>query len=162
MKKKYLYIMLCVLLFILLDQVVKSLVVNLYDVGEASVVINNFFKIYYIRNYGAAFGIFSSNILLLIGITCVMIYYIIIEIKNNIGNRLSIFSLILILSGAIGNLIDRVFRGYVVDFLSFTLLRKEMPIFNVADMFITIGVFLLIYSILRDGSYDGNSNKRRR
>ena len=65
----------------------------------------------------------------------------------------------LIISGALGNLIDRVFRGYVVDFISFILFNKEMAIFNVADAFITIGVVILLIYIFKEGKYERSNNK---
>ena len=74
----------------------------------------------------------------------------------------SIFSLTLVLGGAVGNLIDRIFRGYVVDFLSFRLFNYDMPVFNVADIFITCGVILVIFCILREGKYEKNSSRRRK
>ena len=78
-----------------------------------------------------------------------------------------IFFLILILFGVIlggilGNLIDRVFRGYVIDYISFTLFNREMAVFNAADIFITFGVILLMYIILRDGRSERISSRRKR
>lgn len=162
MKKKYIYVILVSVLLVVFDQITKALIISNYNVHEYSVVINNFFNIFYIRNYGAAFGILSQNIIFLIGITCIMIYYVFYEIKRNINNNLSIFSLTLVLGGAVGNLIDRIFRGYVVDFLSFRLFNYDMPVFNVADIFITCGVILVIFCILREGKYEKNSSRRRK
>ena len=91
-----------------------------------------------------------------------LIFYIVKEIKKNIDNNLSLLSFSLILGGAVGNLIDRIFRGYVVDFISFTLFKREMSIFNVADMYITIGVILLIYIVLKEGKYERVSSRKRK
>ena len=68
-------------------------------------------------------------------------------------NKLHLISTILIISGAFGNLIDRIFRGYVVDFISFTFFGYEASIFNVADSFITIGVIFYIINIILEGKY---------
>lgn len=149
MKKGNIKIIILILLFIVIDFVSKILVINLLK-SNTLIIINNFLKFTYIKNMGAAFGILSGNIILLIIITLFFIYYIIKELKNNSNKKLSIISYALILSGAIGNLIDRVFRGYVVDFISFTIFGREMAVFNVADSYITIGVILLLISMFKE------------
>ncbi len=149
MKKGNIKIIILILLFIVIDFVSKILVINLLK-SNTLIIISNFLKFTYIKNMGAAFGILSGNIILLIIITLFFIYYIIKELKNNSDKKLSIISYALILSGAIGNLIDRVFRGYVVDFISFTIFGREMAVFNVADSYITIGVILLLISMFKE------------
>ena len=116
------------------------------------VVNNNFLKFSYIRNTGASFGIFSGNTIFIIILSLIIIAYIIYELIKHSNNMLYKVTCILILGGAFGNLIDRLFRGYVVDFISFTLFNKEMAIFNVADIFVTFGVLLYIYIILIEGA----------
>lgn len=162
MKKKSLIVLISILLLIVFDQIVKYLIVRNFSIGEEKILIDNFFKFIYIRNTGAAFGILSGNIIFLIGISLLLIFYIVKEMKKNIDNNLSLLSFSLILGGAVGNLIDRIFRGYVVDFISFTLFNREMSIFNVADMYITIGVILLIYIVLKEGKYERVSSRKRK
>ena len=82
--------------------------------------------------------------------------------KKNINNNLSLLSFSLILSGALGNLIDRVVRGYVVDYISFTLFNREMSVFNLADTYITIGVILLIYIVIKEGKNERVSSRKRK
>ena len=135
MKKKIYLIIFVVFLLVGFDQLIKYLVID--NIG--------------INNSGAAFGIMSGNMIILILITIFLIYYIIREIKKNYDNNISLLSLTLILGGALGNLIDRIFRGYVVDFLSFKIFGYEAAIFNVADIFITVGVFLMIIILFKDG-----------
>ena len=100
-----------------------------------------------------------NSTFILILITILLLIYLIIELKKNFNNDFISLSLSLIISGALGNLIDRVFRGYVVDFISFILFNKEMAIFNVADAFITIGVVILLIYIFKEGKYERNNNK---
>ena len=123
-------------------------------------LIKNVLNLTYVENTGAAFGMFSGNTLILGIVSIALIWYIVKEIRANINNKLELFSLSLVLSGAIGNLIDRLLRGFVVDFISFKLFGEQMPIFNVADIFVTIGVLLLILCIIW-GEKNENNSKRR-
>lgn len=145
MKKRNIIIFSIILIFI--DQLIKYLVHN-YIISDI-VIINNFFSITNLSNYGAAFGILSNNIYFLIFISLILIYFIISEIKKN-NNKGYIISLLMILIGALGNLIDRIFRGYVVDYLSFELFSISFPVFNFADMLITFGTIYLIYMIIKE------------
>ena len=148
MKKRNIFIILFCLILIFIDFISKYLVINLLN-NKTIIIINNFLKFIYVKNSGAAFGFLSGNIIVLIIVTLILLVYIIKEVKNNYNNRWILFSYLLILSGALGNLIDRIFRGYVIDFISFTLFNKEMAVFNIADSYITIGVFLLIILLIK-------------
>ena len=162
MKKKRLFILIVILILTIIDQIIKYLVVSNISIGSEKIIIDNFLKFIYIRNTGAAFGILSGNIIFLIFITVLLIFYIVNEMKKNINNNLSLLSFSLILSGALGNLIDRVVRGYVVDYISFTLFNREMSVFNLADTYITIGVVLLIYIVIKEGKNERISSSKRR
>ena len=148
MKKKYLYIILLVFGLVFIDQISKLLVVNYLN--NEIVLINNFFSLEYVKNTGAAFGYFSGNLFFLIVVTVCLIVYLIREIKNSFDNKRNLAFTLLILSGAIGNLIDRVFRGFVVDFISFILFNNQMPVFNIADIFVTCGVLGLIFIMFKE------------
>ncbi len=146
--------LICMITFIVfIDQILKFLIFSNLSNGSDIIIINNFLKISYLTNTGAALGILGNNTLTLTLISIILIWYLIKEIKTN-DNKLYIISLSLILSGALGNLIDRLFRGYVIDYISFTLFNKEMPIFNFADMMITFGVILIIYIVIKGGKND--------
>ena len=148
MKKKYLYIILLVFGLVFIDQISKLLVVNYLN--NEIILINNFFSLEYVKNTGAAFGYFSGNLFFLIVVTVCLIVYLIREIKNSFDNKMNLAFTLLILSGAIGNLIDRVFRGFVVDFISFILFNNQMPVFNIADIFVTCGVLGLIFIMFKE------------
>lgn len=150
MKKKISYINLVVFLLFFIDQISKFFVVKHLD-ASGVVIIEDLLDFVYVKNIGAAFGIFSGNTYLLIIITFLLIGYIVFELYKNMNNNFSILSFSLILSGALGNLFDRVFRGYVVDFISFTIFGREMAVFNIADIYITFGVFLLALIIIKEG-----------
>ena len=148
MKKKYLYIVLFIIGLVLIDQVSKLLVVNY--LSDKIVLINNFFSLDYVKNTGAACGFFSGNIFFLILITLALVIYLIYDLKQNMDKKLNLIFTILIISGAIGNLIDRVLRGFVVDFISFILFNSQMPVFNIADIFVTCGVLGLIFVMFKE------------
>ena len=161
MKKKKIIIFILIILLVFFDYLTKYIVLNRFSVNESIIIIKNFLKFTYIKNTGAAFGLLSGNIIVLILITVVLLFYLLKEFKNS-KNKLNITAYTLIISGAIGNLIDRIFRKYVVDFISFTLFGHDMAIFNVADTYITIGVILLLYNILREDLHERSDSKRRR
>ena len=161
MKKKYVIISLLILLLILFDQGIKLLVLKTI-VDKPVIIIDNFLKFIFVKNTGAEFGFLGNSTNILVILTVMLLYYLINEIRRNIDSKLSIVSLSLIISGAIGNLIDRLFRGYVIDYISFTLFKREMAVFNAADIFITFGVILLMYIIIRDGRSERISSRRKR
>ena len=157
MKKKY-YIILIIALCIL-DQVSKLLVVKYLSNNDSLIIINNLLKFLYIKNTGISFGILSGKLYTIIALSILIIGYMIYEfIKSK--NRLHLISVILIISGAFGNLIDRIFRGYVVDFISFSFFGYEASIFNIADSYITIGVILYIINIIMEGKNERISSNK--
>lgn len=147
------------ILVILVDFFSKYMVSKLMTVNETINLINNFFRITYVKNTGAAFSIFSNNTILVIIISVVIIGFLLFYIYKNKGNnKLENVSYAFILGGAISNLIDRLVYGYVIDFLDFEILSYDAPIFNLADTFIVIGVILFLINTLRS-RYDGNSSE---
>ena len=147
------------ILVILVDFFSKYMVSKLMTVNETINLIDNFFRITYVKNTGAAFSIFSNNTILVIIISIVVIGFLLFYIYKNKGNnKLENVSHAFILGGAISNLIDRLVYGYVIDFLDFEILSYNAPIFNLADTFIVIGVILFLINTLRS-RYDGNSSE---
>lgn len=138
-----------IILIIGLDQLTKFIFNNNLVLNSPNPVIKGFFYLTLVHNRGAAFGILKNQLLLFILSSIFAIILIYLNLKNSKqNNKLSLNNLALglILSGAIGNLIDRLFLGYVVDFLDF----RVWPVFNVADSAITIGAVLLGWSLLKD------------
>jgi len=146
-----------IIIGLILDRVTKLWAVGYFKSHEDIIVIKNFFSITYLTNKGAAWGSFQNNLLFLIIITSIvviaMLYYL---IKNKKKSKLLNFSLSLIISGALGNLFDRVFYRSVVDFI--LLHYKDVyyfPVFNIADCLVVIGtIFLVIYILW----FDNNEN----
>ena len=146
---------------ICLDQISKFLIINIFSVNDFHVVIENFFSIGYIKNKGAAWGIFSNSTLVLAVISLIFLFFMIKYVKESKNiTKLESLSYGLIIGGIIGNLIDRLMRGYVIDFLSFKIINYDFPVFNIADMLIVIGVIVAAFSVFVGGSYD-DSGKRK-
>ena len=132
------------IILLCIDQISKLLVVNLLTKTDSITIIKNFFYLTYINNDGAAFSILVGKRIFLILIAVLAIVMLIRYIKkNNIQNKLELVSISLIIGGSLGNLMDRVVRGYVIDFLDFKIFNYNFPIFNLADVCITLGVILL-------------------
>ena len=146
-------------LVFLFDILSKIVVINYLQLEESVKVINNFLYLTYVRNTGAAWSILSNNSYIVLGISLLIIVGIIWYIwKNKIDNKFEKVAYSLILGGAIGNFINRLFYGYVIDFIDIKIFGYDYPIFNLADVFIVIGVILLIIYSWRNGN--GNSSKR--
>lgn len=131
-----------------LDQIIKYWALNYLQVVESIPVINNIFNLTYVENRGAAFGMLQNNQTIFIVVaaiaSCYGIYYLHTKKMNNIGK----IGIILVISGAIGNLIDRVRLGFVVDYLDFHIIWNY--VFNLADCFVVVGTILLcIYNYKR-------------
>ena len=143
----------------LVDQVIKNVLISVLSVGSSISVIDGFFSITILQNTGAAFSILSSNTLLLILISVLalnLIYFFLIR-----GKQLNNFEEIIygiLIGGIIGNLIDRVVHGSVIDYLDFNLFGYNFPVFNFADICIVISIILIIISICKGEKY-GVSNK---
>lgn len=148
------------IILLCIDQISKLLVVNLLTKTDSITIIKNFFYLTYINNDGAAFSILVGKRIFLILIAVLVIVMLIRYIKkNNIQNKLELVSLALIIGGSLGNLMDRLVRGYVIDFLDFKLFNYNFPIFNLADTFIVIGVFLLLLKEIRKENNLDSRNK---
>ncbi|MEJ8815805.1 signal peptidase II [Variovorax ureilyticus] len=140
------------LVIVIIDQFTKTLILGYYKYGDATYV-TSFFNVVRAHNTGAAFSFLADAagwqrwFFMAIGIGAAV--FIIWMLKSHAGQKLFSFSMAAILGGAIGNVIDRMMHGYVVDFLDFHLAGRHFPAFNVADSAITIGAICLILDELR-------------
>lgn len=130
---------------LILDQIIKLLIQKNMNLYQEITIIPSFFSLYYVKNTGAAFSILQDNssIILLISFLSIIIlnYYI---IKEKDITKISRISFGLLLGGIYGNLLDRIIHKSVIDYLSFSIFNYSFPIFNLADIGITIGVGLII------------------
>lgn len=138
------------ILLLLMDQISKILVIKFLDINSNIELIKNFFYLTYTHNTGAAFSILTGQRLLLILIAVIILTLIFNYVrKNKVEGKVEKIAFSLIIGGSLGNLIDRIVRGFVVDFLDFKIFGYNFPIFNLADTFIVIGVLLLFITTLK-------------
>ena len=148
-------------IILLIDFISKRLIISSLLVDESIRVIDKFFSITYVRNTGVAFSLFDGHVDLIVIINLIIILLMVKYLKSNgIKSRIEIFSYGFIFGGAVGNLIDRIIYGYVVDFLDFNLFGYSAPIFNFADTFIVIGVIMFFVFSREVGDKDGINSKR--
>ena len=148
MRKKTMIVAISVFL---LDFVSKFFIFKFLPLDTKKFIISDFFAIYPIRNYGAAFSLFNDSNLLLITISVIILIYLLVLINKQKDTLFNYLSYGLLIGGLLGNLFDRLVFKYVRDFISFTFFDYEFAIFNVADMAICIGVILIIlYSFIKE------------
>ena len=155
MNKKTYVIAIFILLF---DQISKSLIEIYFKLNESFVIVKDFFNITVAHNTGGAWSILNNHSYLFIIFSVVALIVLIrfmFQFKNNLRNNIAFACTV---AGIMSNLADRLFLGYVRDFLDFKILGYDYPIFNIADIAIVVGVLLLIVAILKgeDKKY-GNS-----
>ena len=145
---------------ITLDQVSKLLALTFLQGSDSVIIINKVLRLTYVENRGAAFGMLDDKrwvfmLLSTVGILAMAVFLF----KFAKGERLLSLSLAFVIGGGIGNMIDRVLLGYVVDFLDFTFM--DFPVFNVADSFVCIGAAMLILYIVIDTVKEYKNGKQK-
>ena len=139
------------LLIIILDQLSKYAVVKYLKGKNPYIIIKNFFQLNYVENSGAAFGILQNRKVFFIVITSIVIIsitFFLFKNSHNLNKWMKI-ALVMLMGGAIGNLIDRVRFSYVIDFISIRFGNSyDFPVFNIADMFIVAGTFLIMVMVV--------------
>ena len=146
--KKILFIVFIILISICIDQIVKQVIIK--NILNSSIeIINGVLNFTYVENTGGAYGIGSNNILMFIIINVIIIGILmkfVISKRDEINNALLI-AISLIIAGGIGNLIDRIFRGYVIDFIDINPVFKY-PVFNIADIFVVTGCIVIAIDLI--------------
>ena len=144
-------ILILTLIFTSLDQALKIIIDNHLMLGESVRIIPNFFNITIAHNTGAAWSILNNKsiFLILIGIIALIIVYFCF-IKNKNLKKLDIILISMLISGILGNLIDRIRLGYVIDYLDFNLFGYDYPIFNLADILIVLSIIILVIKSIKE------------
>ncbi|HKY08863.1 MAG TPA: signal peptidase II [Candidatus Binatia bacterium] len=160
MSAKWKIVSIWIAVIVIVDQATKAIVDRAMSLHDSIPVIPGFFSLTYIRNTGAAFGIFSGvhevfRLPFLIGVSILAIGFILVMLKRLRDGEIGLATaLAFILGGALGNLIDRFFYGEVIDFLDVYWSQYHWPAFNIADSFITIGVSITLFYLIKASGDD--------
>ncbi|MCO7128113.1 signal peptidase II [Sporolactobacillus shoreicorticis] len=146
------------LIVLLIDQLSKYLVVHNMALGESTPIIPGFFYWTSVRNNGAAWSMLEGQFIFFFIIT-VIVLAVVVYYMQKLGRKQPLLgiSLGIIMGGTLGNFVDRLFRGEVVDFIHFYIVRYSFPVFNLADSSLFIGVVLLIIYLFLDGKKENNA-----
>ncbi len=155
--KKKVYVL--SLIFFLIDLISKLIILKIENILPIT-VIKNFFYLNKVTNEGAAFSSFTGYQIILILIAILALIYIYKSVLKDIKTSLGTISISLLVGGILGNLFDRIVYNKVIDFLSFNIFGYMFPIFNIADIFICIGVLLLLIDYIRGEKNGTRGNKK--
>ena len=137
------------LFIILIDQFTKYLMFFNYNIYVNKDLI--LFKLDFVKNYGAAFNIFSGSRIFLSIISIIFsILLLYLILRKNTSKSIDMYSYSFILAGTVGNGLDRIIKGFVIDFINLNFI--DFPVFNIADISINIGFILILYSIFKNNS----------
>ena len=131
------------------------------NVGDSIKLINKFFYITYVQNKGAAWSILEDQRILLLIISVIVLFLINKAMNKEKLDKLEIVSYGMIIGGIVGNLFDRIFYSFVIDFIDFRIFGYNYPVFNLADTFIVIGIILMIIITLRKEHHERNNSRRK-
>ncbi len=147
-----------IILLIIVDQMTKISIKDYLQTKGSITIIENFFNLTYVENRGAAFGIFQNGQIFFVAIAVIVVIaglYFLHRAKTTILGKISVC---MILAGAIGNLIDRIRLGYVIDFFDFRFIWSY--VFNFADVLVVVGTFLLCLYIIISGKDETNEQRK--
>ncbi|MEW5693414.1 MAG: signal peptidase II [Candidatus Hydrogenedentota bacterium] len=155
MKHKYYYhlvFLITVILIMSLDQLTKRVAENTLFFNESFEILGNYIRLSYVENTGAAFGILKDKKIILISISIIAVIWIIwYYLKTTEIDIVEMGAMAIIIGGALGNLYDRIFRGYVVDFFDVGINSYRWPAFNIADISISLSICIwIVYSVYKD------------
>lgn len=148
--KKINFLMIITIIAILLDQLIK-IIIKSKIFNSSIILIPHVLNLTYVQNTGAAFGIGSDSTSMFVAVNVViigLITYFIFSKKEELS-KLILIALHLVLAGGIGNLIDRIARGFVIDYIDISPLIKY-PVFNLADIFVVVGCLIVVISLVKD------------
>lgn len=153
MKKKSLII---ATIIVIIDQVLKIVIDNILSINESIQVIPDIFYITKVYNTGAAWSMFEGSGILLI-IIAIVAFFLLLKYQNVfVEKKRNTLAFALIYGGLVGNLIDRVIYGYVIDYLHIYIFGFSFPVFNLADMAIVVGFLLIIIAIIKGEEHDSS------
>ena len=137
-----------IIILVIIDQLIKFTVVKF--LSEPLVLIENFFSLTYIKNYGISFSMLDGSRYIILAVSIIAIGLIIYIMNKMSSEKKYMIVLSVMLAGAIGNFIDRLLLGYVIDYLDFIIFGYDFAIFNFADMLLVCGAIILIIIMYLD------------
>ncbi|NCC55309.1 MAG: signal peptidase II [Erysipelotrichia bacterium] len=151
MKKKNIFLLLLLVGTLLLDQISKWAITSGLKLHESIPLIPNFFSLTYVQNTGAAWSMLEGKMIFFYIISVIAIIAMILYFRTLKEYQfLSKMGIVLMISGTLGNFIDRLFLNYVRDFLDFIIFNYDFPVFNVADMCLCIGIAMILLDEFMD------------
>lgn len=151
------------MILVLVDQLFKNLVLSSMNLYESKEIIPNFLSITYVENDGGAFSILSGGRWFFVVLGLIVVGLLVkLILEDNKVSKFDRTAYALVLSGVVGNLIDRVFYGKVIDYIDFNLFGYDAPVFNFADICIVFGALMIIFILLVKGDSDENIYSRKR
>ena len=146
---------------LIIDQIVKITVDNIWRFSEIIPVISNFLYFTKVYNDGAAWSMFDGSVIILIVIAILALIFLLNYQRNFQNKYRNIVAFGLVYGGLLGNLVDRIIYGYVIDYIKILIGNYNFPVFNIADMAIVGGFILLIYAVIKGEDKNEFSSKRR-
>lgn len=154
MKKK---VIIFSLILIFIDQISKLILNKVLVLGKSYTLLDRFLYFTKAYNDGVSFSMLSGKRFLILIISLIILIFLYFYMKRFKENTKNIIAFSLVFGGLLGNFIDRIFYGYVIDFIDFYVFNYNFPIFNFADAFICIGIVLLLYSVYMGEDNEDNS-----
>lgn len=148
-------------LFFIIDLISKLIVLKVLELGESIKVIDNFFYITHVHNTGAAWSILEDQRILLLIIPIIVLVLINKYMNKEKLSKYEGISYGIIMGGIIGNLFDRIFYGYVIDFIDFRIFDYNYPVFNLADTFIVVGIIIMIIISIGKEIHERSKSRRK-
>lgn len=150
MNKKFKDVCFFSIIFLIIDQAIKFYLNSKMVLNQTTIIIKNFLNITYVHNTGAAFSLFSGSKILLILIGIIAVIGFIIYVSKIVDlSDFDMFTYSMLLGGILGNLLDRIIHGYVIDYISLNIFGYHFPIFNFADVCIVVSVILILLESIK-------------
>lgn len=139
------------IIFLIIDQVLKIFISSKFVLNQSFILIKNLLSINLVHNTGAAFSILTGSrwFLIIVGILAIIVIGVYIY-KIDYISELDIFIYSLLMGGVLGNLVDRIIYGYVIDYISFNFFGYNFPVFNFADICIVVSIILIIANTIKE------------
>ena len=147
------------IIFFLMDFLSKIILDKVLVLGKSVTILEKFLYVTKAYNTGVSFSMLQGQRIIILIINIIILVFLYLYMKKFKVNTKNMIGFSLVFGGLYGNLVDRIFRGYVIDFIDFYVFNYNYPIFNLADTFICIGVCILIYSIFLGEDNENNSSK---